>query len=47
MARSHVRLWSPCCCRANAAYWFEHELRQYPTVDLDVVAGYADRIAVA
>jgi acetyltransferase/esterase len=32
--------------RANAAYWFEHELRQYPAVDLelDVLKAYADRI---
>lgn len=31
---------------ANAAYWFEHELRQYPAVDLDLDAltAYADRI---
>jgi pimeloyl-ACP methyl ester carboxylesterase len=33
--------------RANAAYWFEHELRQYPAVDLDLDAlrAHADRIA--
>jgi len=32
--------------RANAAYWFEHELRQYPAVDLDLDAlkVHADRI---
>lgn len=31
---------------ANAAYWFEHELRQYPAVELDVNAlrAHADRI---
>jgi acetyltransferase/esterase len=31
---------------ANAAYWFEHELRQYPAVDLDLgaLAAYAERI---
>nr|WP_235214929.1 hypothetical protein [Rhodococcus opacus] len=31
---------------ANATYWFEHELRQYPAVDLDLgtLATYADRI---
>jgi acetyltransferase/esterase len=31
---------------ANATYWFEHELRQYPTADLDLDAlkGHADRI---
>jgi pimeloyl-ACP methyl ester carboxylesterase len=31
---------------ANAAYWFEHELRQYPAVDLDLDAlhAQADRI---
>jgi len=23
---------------ANAAYWFEHELREYPAVDLDLSA---------
>jgi pimeloyl-ACP methyl ester carboxylesterase len=28
--------------RANAAYWFEHELRQYPAVDLDLDALKAD-----
>src|SRR5262245_34633627 len=32
----------------NANYWFEHELRQYPAVDLDLGAlkAYADRIAL-
>jgi pimeloyl-ACP methyl ester carboxylesterase len=32
--------------RANAIYWFEHELRQYPAVDLDLDAlkVHADRI---
>jgi acetyltransferase/esterase len=32
--------------RANAIYWFEHELRQYPTVELnlDALKAYADRI---
>lgn len=32
--------------RANAAYWFEHELRQYPAVDLDLdaLAMHAERI---
>jgi acetyltransferase/esterase len=32
--------------RANAAYWFEHELRQYPAVDLDLDAlkAHAGRI---
>jgi pimeloyl-ACP methyl ester carboxylesterase len=31
---------------ANATYWFEHELRQYPAVglDLDALKTYADRI---
>jgi acetyltransferase/esterase len=31
---------------ANAAYWFEHELRQYPAAKLDVDAlkAHADRI---
>jgi pimeloyl-ACP methyl ester carboxylesterase len=31
---------------ANATYWFEHELRQYPAVDLDLDAleAHADRI---
>jgi pimeloyl-ACP methyl ester carboxylesterase len=31
---------------ANAAYWFEHELRQYPAVelDLDALEAHADRI---
>ncbi|MBA3450944.1 MAG: alpha/beta fold hydrolase, partial [Chloroflexia bacterium] len=35
--------------RANAHYWFEHELRQYPAVDLDldVLRAYADRIVPA
>jgi pimeloyl-ACP methyl ester carboxylesterase/quercetin dioxygenase-like cupin family protein len=34
--------------RANAAYWFEHELRQYPAVelDLDVLKTRADRIVL-
>jgi pimeloyl-ACP methyl ester carboxylesterase len=34
---------------ANATYWFEHELRQYPTVDLDIDAlkTHADRIMLA
>lgn len=34
---------------ANATYWFEHELRQYPAVDLDLEAlkGRADRIVLA
>ena len=33
---------------ANATYWFEHELRQYPAVDLDLDAlkTYADRIVL-
>jgi pimeloyl-ACP methyl ester carboxylesterase len=32
----------------NANYWFEHELRQYPAVDLDLGAlkAYADRIVL-
>jgi pimeloyl-ACP methyl ester carboxylesterase len=32
----------------NATYWFEHELRQYPAVDLDLDAlkAYADRIVL-
>jgi hypothetical protein len=35
--------------RANAEYWFEHELRQYPTADLDVpvLAERADRVVPA
>lgn len=34
---------------ANAAYWFEHELRQYPAVglDLDALAAHADRVVPA
>jgi acetyltransferase/esterase len=34
--------------RANATYWFEHELRQYPAVDLDLDAlqAHADRIVL-
>jgi pimeloyl-ACP methyl ester carboxylesterase len=34
---------------ANATYWFEHELRQYPPVDLDLAAltAHADRIVLA
>lgn len=34
---------------ANAIYWFEHELRQYPAValDLDALTAHADRIAPA
>lgn len=34
---------------ANATYWFEHELRQYPAVDLDLdlLAAHADRIVPA
>jgi pimeloyl-ACP methyl ester carboxylesterase len=33
---------------ANATYWFEHELRQYPAVDLDLNAlkVHADRIVL-
>lgn len=33
---------------ANTTYWFEHELRQYPAVDLDLAAlkAHADRIAL-
>ncbi len=33
---------------ANATYWFEHELRQYPAVDLDLDAlkAHADRIVL-
>ena len=33
---------------ANATYWFEHELRQYPAVDLDLEAlkAHADRIVL-
>jgi acetyltransferase/esterase len=35
--------------RANATYWFEHELRQYPAVDLDLDAltAHAERIVPA
>jgi pimeloyl-ACP methyl ester carboxylesterase len=35
--------------RANATYWFERELRQYPAVDLDLDAlqAHADRIVPA
>jgi pimeloyl-ACP methyl ester carboxylesterase len=35
--------------RANATYWFEHELRQYPAADLDLNAlnARADRIVPA
>jgi hypothetical protein len=34
--------------RPNATYWFEHELRQYPAVDLDLDAltAHADRIVL-
>ena len=34
---------------ANATYWFEHELRQYPVVelDLDALEAHADRIVPA
>jgi pimeloyl-ACP methyl ester carboxylesterase len=34
--------------RANATYWFEHELRQYPAVDIDIDAlkAHADRIVL-
>lgn len=34
---------------ANATYWFEHELRQYPAadLDLDVLTRHADRIVLA
>lgn len=34
---------------ANAAYWFDHELRQYPAVDIDLegLRAYADRIVPA
>jgi pimeloyl-ACP methyl ester carboxylesterase len=34
---------------ANATYWFEHELRQYPAVDLDLAAlnAHAERIVPA
>jgi acetyltransferase/esterase len=36
------------CILANATYWFEHELRQYPAVDLDLDAlkAHADRIVL-
>jgi acetyltransferase/esterase len=35
--------------RANATYWFERELRQYPAVDLDLDAlnAHAERIVLA
>ena len=35
--------------RANATYWFEHELRQYPAIDLDLDAlkAHAERIVPA
>jgi acetyltransferase/esterase len=35
--------------RANATYWFERELRQYPAVDLDLdtLKAHADRIVPA
>jgi pimeloyl-ACP methyl ester carboxylesterase len=33
--------------RTNAIYWFEHELRQYPTVNLDTLTAHADRILLA
>ena len=34
---------------ANASYWMEHELRQYPRVDLDLaaLAAHADRLILA
>lgn len=34
---------------ANASYWFEHELRQYPAIDLDLdsLRAHADRIVLA
>jgi pimeloyl-ACP methyl ester carboxylesterase len=34
---------------ANATYWFEHELRQYPATDLelDPLTAHADRIVLA
>ena len=34
---------------ANAAYWMEHELRQYPRIELDfaVLAAHAERIVLA
>lgn len=34
---------------ANATYWFEHEMRQYPPVelDLDALATHADQILLA
>ncbi|MCO6006136.1 alpha/beta hydrolase [Actinoallomurus purpureus] len=34
---------------ANATYWFEHELRQYPAtdLDLDLLAAHAERIVMA
>jgi pimeloyl-ACP methyl ester carboxylesterase len=34
---------------ANARYWMEHELRQYPRVELDLaaLAAYAERIVLA
>jgi acetyltransferase/esterase len=33
---------------ANATYWFEHELRQYPAVDvdLDAIRAHADRVVL-
>jgi acetyltransferase/esterase len=34
--------------RANAAYWFEHELRQYPAAELNLAAlrAHADRVVL-
>jgi acetyltransferase/esterase len=34
---------------ANATYWMEHELRQYPRTELDLtkLSGYAERIVLA
>ncbi len=34
---------------ANAIYWMDHELRQYPRVDLDIdaLAAHADRLVLA
>ncbi len=45
MARAREAQYSEYA-RANATYWFEHELRQYPAValDLDALKAHADRI---
>jgi len=46
---AHLRDVGRPAVRADVVYWFEHELRQYPAVDLDLEAlkAHSDRVTVA